>query len=139
MALTENTRIDLIPDVTYRDEPVASGAIIFYKGAILNLNASGYVKLGSDTAGELFAGIGQEELDQASGGSDGDNEMKLLRAGSNVAVKLPITGVTQADLGSDVYVSDDDAVALSTTNSVRVGSIFSIQNCDANEAWILLD
>jgi len=139
MALSSNQPINLIPDFTYRDVPVASGAIHFYKNALVNRNSSGYAKLGADTAGEVFAGIAFEELDQATGGANGDNDIKLIAAKSGVVVKLTLTGVAITDIGADCFVNGDDVVALAatTTNDVRVGRIVDIG--DTNEAYVVLD
>lgn len=139
MALTENTRITLIPDPTFHKQPTLAGAIQFFAGAICNHDASnGFVKLGANVTNELFAGIAQDELDQASGGSNGDNELLLLKAGSNRVVLLPISGITQAGVGKDVYVTADDAVSLTVGNGVRAGKVYSLTK-NANEALILLD
>ena len=137
MALTENTKISFFADNSYRKRAVASGAIHFYTGAICNLNTSGYLKLGSDTASETFAGIATKELDQAAAAANGDNSLTVLAAKSGNVVKLTLTGVTIADIGQDVFVSGDDEVSITTLNFVRVGTIFDIG--DANEAYVLLD
>lgn len=140
MALTENQKIKLTPDLTYQDREVIAGAIHFYVGAICNFNTSGYLKLGGDVASETFAGIAFNELDQGSGALAGDNSLITIAAKSGVAVRLGITGVTIADLGKDVFVNGDDLVALAgvTTNDVRVGSIYALTE-NANEAIIVLD
>lgn len=137
MALTDNIKITILPDITYRDRQVAAGAIKFFAGAICNKNAAGFAVLGSDTVGETFAGIAFDALDQAAGGVDGDNSLKTIAAKSGVAVKLALTGVTLADVGSDAFVVDDGEVSLSTTNSIRVGTIFDVSA--TNEAIIVLD
>lgn len=139
MALSENQKISTIPDITFRDLPVAAGAIHIYKNAILNRNAAGYVVLGSDTTGESFAGIAYEELNQLTGGSAGDNTIKVIQAHSGVTVKLPMSGVVIADVNKDAYVDGDDDLGLvgDTTNDVRAGKIIDIGA--ANEAFILLD
>ena len=143
MALTENKKIDFIPNPSSYEQPVLAGALEFFKGAICNLEdpaTGGFLKLGADAANETFAGIAQDELDQASGGADGDNVLRMIPAGSNNVVLLTITGVTQADVNKDVFVVDDASVALVgvTTNDVRVGKIFAITE-NANEALILLN
>lgn len=138
--LTENKKIAHFPDPTYYKQPVASGAIEFFKGGICNFNTAGFVKLGTDTASENFAGIARDELDQATGGSNGDNSLELLMAGSGNLVILDITGVVQADINKDVFVVDTGSVALVgvTSNDVRVGKIFAL-SVNANEAIILLN
>lgn len=139
MPLTENEKTEVIPNFTRWEQDVASGAIHFFKNAICNFNSSGYVKLGSDTAGELFAGIALEELDQATGGSNGDNNIKLIPAKSGEVVQLTLTGVAVTDIGADAFVNGDDVVALAATaNDVRVGTIVALSD-EANKCLIKLD
>ncbi len=140
MALTENQKIEIIPNFTRREYGVASGTIHFFKNAICNFNSSGYVELGSDTASEKFAGIAYEELDQESGGTNGDNSIKLIPAKSDEVVLLPFTGVVITNIGTDVYVNGDDAVALvaTTTNDLRVGTIVDLGK-NSNECYVKLN
>lgn len=140
MALTENQETKLIPNFKRWEQAVASGAIHFFKNAICNFNAAGFVKLGGDTASEKFAGIALEELDQASGGSNGDNDIKLIPANSGEVVLLTLTGVAVDDIGVDVFVNGDDVVALAatTTNDVRVGVIVALGD-NSNECYVKLD
>lgn len=140
MALSANQAVTKIVDFGNYKQEVASGAIHIYKGAICNFNASGYVKLGSDTSGEKFAGIAVEELNQATGGSNGDNSISLIPAKSGVVVELTLTGVAIDDKYVDCFVNGDDVVALAatTTNDVRVGTIVDLSDV-ANKCLVLLD
>jgi hypothetical protein len=140
MTLSANAAIVDVKDFTRYKQAVASGAIHFYKGAICNFNSSGYVKLGTDTSGELFAGIALEELNQATGGSNGDNDLLLIPAKSGAVVELTLTSVAVTNIGSSVYVSADDAVALAatTSNDVRVGTIVALSET-ANKCLVKLD
>ena len=139
MALSESGKL------IYQQKPmlykydVVAGAINIYKTAILNRDASGNVKLGSDAVSETFAGIAYEELLQGSGASAGDNQIQVIGAKTGNVVKLPFTGVTKADIGKDVYVNGDDAVALAatTTNDVRVGTIIDI--AETNYCYVILN
>jgi hypothetical protein len=140
MALSANAPIVDLKDFSRYKQKVASGAIHFYKGAICNFNSSLYVKLGGDTSGELFAGIALEELEQASGGSNGDESITLIPAKSGAIVELTLPSVAQANLYSSAYVNGDDAVALvgTTSNDVRVGTIVALSNV-ANKCFVRLD
>lgn len=141
MALSANQAVNFLPDFSYREIPAKSGAIHFYKGALVNYDASGfYAKLGSDTSGEVFAGVAVEELNQATGGSNGDNNIKVIPAGSMKVVELTLTSVARTNIGSDCYTNGDDVVALAatTTNDVRVGRIVDV-SATANKCWVLLD
>ena len=127
---------------SYIEYGVLAGAINIYQSAILNKDATGtaYVKLGSDTASEVFAGIATQELIQSAGGSNGDNIIRVLKAGSGESVKLKVTtgSLTKANIGTKVYVDGDDAVDFvgGVTNNVYVGVIDDIY--DANYAWVKL-
>lgn len=139
MALTENQDVVSKLDYMYDTYDVVAGAIHIHRGAILNRDSSGNVKLGSDAASETFAGVAYEELEQASGASAGDNTIKVIAAKSGKVVKLGFTGVTKAEIGLDVYVNGDDQVALAatTTNDVRVGTIVGV--AETNYAYVALN
>jgi len=140
MALSSNQEIQTYPSLTRWEYPVLAGALHFYKNAICNLQAGGFVKLGADAASESFAGIALEELDQAAGGANGDNIIKVIPFKSGEVVKLTLTGVVRADVGVDAFVVDDGSVALAatTTNDVRVGTIIDLAE-SANECLVKLD
>lgn len=139
MALTDNIQVEWKDNYLKDTFDVASGAIEIFQGAICNFNSSGYVKLGSDTSGEKFAGVAMQYLDQELGGANGDNQIQLIPAKSGKVVKLKLTGVTVANIGSLCYVNGDDAVALAatTTNDVPVGTIVNV--AETNYAWVVLD
>ena len=139
MALSANKKISTVPDITFRDIPVASGAIHIYKSALINRNISGFGVLGDDTVNKVFTGVAYEELNQAVGGSDGDNKVKVISAHSGTTVKLTLAGVTKSNIGKDCFVLSDDAVALAgvPTVEIRVGTI--IDTVLTNEALVILD
>jgi hypothetical protein len=120
-ALTENydaERKDGIL-ITY---PVAAGETI-YKGAIVCLDSDGYLVPGSDATGYSFVGISYEKADNASG-ADGDVTARVWKVGTYVLVSDFAAG--QDDVGSEVYVVDDNTVSTSTTYSVVCGTIVEI-------------
>lgn len=140
MALSANANVEFKEQPLVMRYEVASGALVIYRGAILNFNTSGYVKLGADTASETFAGIALEYLSQASGGSNGDNKIEVAAFKSGRVVKLTTTGtITRANIGDVVYADGDDAVDLAAgvTNNIAVGTIVGF--IDANTAWVKLD
>lgn len=129
MALTGNIEVahKFLP---YRiKRGVVAGAITIYKGALLNANSSGFLKLASDTATEKFAGIAIDDaLTQLAGGSNGDNEIEIYPKDSGVVVRMTIQdSTTIANIGDTVYAYGDDKVALAgtTTNDIPVGTIIN--------------
>ncbi|WP_127886375.1 hypothetical protein [Rathayibacter festucae] len=92
-----------------------------FAGSIVNTNAAGFAKKGSDTAGEKFAGVAMETKDSA-GTQDVDKYVRVWKEG---VFSFPCTGATQAWVQQDVFAVDDNVVALAatTTNDVRVGQV----------------
>jgi len=90
-----------------------------YAGSLVCLDASGYAVPGADTAGIVFVGVAQEYISNSSG-ADGDKVVRVRRKGA-----FELTGASLAitDIGTAVFVSDDQTVAKSTTNSVACGKI----------------
>jgi hypothetical protein len=130
--LTKNRIIEKlagIPPTEYMEVDVAAGALEINKGELINYNEDGYATTASDSATDLaFAGIAIDALSQAAGGSDGDNKIRIIPAGTGVWVKMVfataltvITGVPS----TAVYVADSSSVDIAgnTTNDVPVGTI----------------
>jgi hypothetical protein len=100
---------------------VAAEAVI-YKGAMVCLNDRGYAVPAADAPGLKFVGFAYERGDNAAG-SDGDIMVRVWKDGSfRVAMSSPAL----EDLGADVYVIDDNAVALDTAYSIWAGTVVEI-------------
>jgi len=119
------------------DAQVVDGAITIYDGAILNYEAAniGYVKLGSDTSSEEFAGMAFGELSVAAAdnASDGTYTIKMFAKGSGKVFKFVpgqvlTTAITIANIGDEVEVAGDDKIALAsvTSNDVALGTIVHV-------------
>lgn len=139
MALSSNQKIQHMEDFKYATRDCVAGALHIYNGALLNSDASGNVKLSTDTASELFAGVSVEEVDQDSSASAGDNTAKVIAKGSGRAVRMKLTGVTKASIGAKAYASADDEVQLAAdaTNDIEVGTIVALDTV-ANYCFVLI-
>ena len=139
MALSDNQVNKYITDFMYQDLAVKAGAIHFYEGSMVMIDSTGYAILGADTASCIFAGIATEELDQATGGSSGDNTIRVIAAKSGKLVKRKYTSVAITDLYTLCYIVDDETVAAigTTTNDIPVGTVVAL--AEANYCWVLLD
>ena len=105
---------------------VAAAAQI-YKGAMVCVNAAGYVVPAADDAALLFVGFAYEKGDNAAG-ADGDISARVWKSGSFRVAKA---AADQSDLGQPAYILDDNTVALSSTNSVQAGTIVEVVAADA--------
>lgn len=96
---------------------------IIYKGAIVKINAAGFLEGMAAEAGALMGGIAYEQKDN-SGGAAGDINCKVLREGIFL---LAGAGFVAADLGSQAYASDDQTVSVTQgVNEIAVGKIVEV-------------
>lgn len=106
MALTANRELNRYVDQELRTFPVGASQHI-YKGALVGVNrATGYVR--QLVAGDLFAGIAYEEVDN-SGGAGGDKAIRLYTQGDFV---LTVTGASQTGIGVPVYAGNEEATTV---------------------------
>ena len=104
-----------------------------YGGALVCVNAAGYLVEGVDTAGLIFMGIAMEQKDNTLG-DDGDLTCKVRRRG---LIKCILgTAITQANVGDNVFLVDDQTVDLTAnvTNNIFCGII--AEYVDTTHAWI---
>ncbi|MBU2527672.1 MAG: hypothetical protein KKC03_13835 [Bacteroidetes bacterium] len=109
---------------------VAAGSRIYQGAQVMVVVGTGYAVRAGDTAGGRFVGIAIEEADNTLGAA-GAISVRVYRSG-----RFPITlaSVAITDKGKAVYATDDNTVALTSTNLVVVGSIGGI--AATNTAWI---
>jgi len=105
--------------ITY---PVAAGETV-YKGALVCIDADGYLVPGSDASGYAFAGVSYEKADNADG-ADGDATARVWKVGTYVFAAGFTAG--QEDVGSEVYVVDDNTVGTSTTYAIYCGTVVEV-------------
>jgi hypothetical protein len=106
---------------------VAANAVIF-KGAIVCTNASGFLAPAADTANFNCVGIATEAADN-TGGANGDLEILVYRGVAYVATTGG-SAVTQAHVGLDAVVLDDNTVVLAAgaTNDINAGEIMAVDS-----------
>ena len=116
MALTANRDVDHYIDQEMRSFQMAAAEHI-YKGAFVGLSSSGYAK--ALTAGDKFAGIAFEEMDN-SGGSAGDLSVRVYTLGD---FGHALSGATVADGGRPVFASADDVLTFTGAGNSYVGVV----------------
>lgn len=102
--------------------PMAAEKI--FKGALVKINAAGYLAKSAGEAGAQFAGIAYEQKDNSAGNA-GDLSCRVETEG---VFELPIAAAVAADVGSTVYAGADDIVVLAagTDSKPKVGVIVKI-------------
>jgi len=112
--------------------PVATGKII-YSGAWTCVNSAGFLVPGADTAGLIFQGISRLYVDNSLGANGALNGL-LWRRGLVYATLGH--AITQANVGADVFLVDDETVDLTAnvTNKIFCGVI--AEYVDATHAFI---
>jgi len=111
--------------------PVAAEAV--FKGGLISINTAGFASAGADTASEVCVGIAMEDVDN-SGGSAGDKSV-LVKSGI-VADLDTGSDLGQTSVGETALISDDQTVALSTSNSVAAGKIVEYRSASEVSVYI---
>lgn len=132
-ALTEN-RYTKHRDGIVTAHPVKAAAHIF-KGSLVCADSTGYAVPGDDAAGLAVLGVAIEECDNAAGG---DGAMSVRVQSSGVFSFLKSGAITQADVGTVLYVKDDQSVALAAgvANSIACGRLEALDGSSA--VWLRL-
>lgn len=122
MALTEDVIRRERGNSRYHRYPVAAAADIF-KGAVVAVNAAGFLVPASDTAAERVVGVATARLDNTEGAA-GDGFVIATRT----IVQIPTSGASvldQTDVGRDAFVLDDNTAvkAAGTTNNIIAGEV----------------
>ncbi len=126
MAITADANVDR-KDAGLQAIPVEATTQI-YKGALVCLNASGYLVDGADTAGLRFAGIAYENV---LGTTQGAKSCKVYPIGRFL---LTATSITQAMVGTRMYLVDNATVDETSTNGICVGTL--VQYVSATSGWV---
>jgi hypothetical protein len=123
MALTNDRDVVLYASQELIDIPVDDGVTI-YKGAFVGRNrASGYAR--GLVAGDEFLGVAYKQADNTGAGhAAGGINVRLHQA---VDVVHTLTGVTAADVGREVYASDDETLTLTPTGNSPVGRVAAVE------------
>ena len=108
------------------------GVDILYKGALVCVNASGYLMAAADTAGySRVVGVADEKVDN-SGGSAGDLNCRVR---SGRAFQFGATSITQAMLGQTMYVVDDQTFDDSDQDNAIVAGVL-VQYVSTTSGWL---
>lgn len=123
MALSTNRELKFYTTQEVVDLPVDDNVNI-YKGAFVGRNrATGYAR--PLAAGDEFLGVALKQANNtASGHIAGGIDVRLHQG---IDIVHALSGVALADVGKEVYASDDETLTLSPDGNSRVGRIVSIE------------
>jgi len=99
---------------------------VYYKGALVNFDANGYIKVAADVAGEVFAGVVKKQVVVGSG------ETKDIEIEQGI-IRVAHSGAAQTDVGAFFYASADDTLADTGTN---VGPAGKCVDWESGYVWI---
>ena len=129
---------------TAREAKRKDGEVISYpiaavkipKGALVNINTSGFATNATDAASETFAGVAYETVDN-SAGSAGDTEIRVQTGGTFVLVDGGGNGA-QTDVGVAFKIVDNQTVTdAATTNNLTAG--VAVESISATSVRIRID
>ena len=107
-------------------------AVRIYKGSLVCADSTGFAVPGADTASYVFLGIALEEANNTSG-ANGAQTVRVQTLGVFSFAKSG--SITQANVGVNLYIADDQTVALAatTTNDILCGQLEAL---DGNDVWV---
>lgn len=129
---------------TAREAKRKDGQLIAYpmaavkipKGALVNINAAGYATNATDTAGETFAGVAYETVDNSTGNA-GDLSIRVETTGTFEFVDGGANGA-QTDAGVAFKIVDNQTVTdAATTNNITAG--VAVQSVSPTRVRIRID
>jgi hypothetical protein len=129
---------------TAREAKRKDGEIIAYpmaavkipKGALVNIDATGFATNATDASGETFAGVAYETVDN-SGGSAGDLSIRVETTGTFAFVDGGGNGA-QTDIGIEFKIVDNQTVTdASTSNNIKAG--IAVESISAGIVRIRID
>lgn len=109
--------------ISYREgielEPKVGIGVEIFAGSLTCFNAAGFLVPGDDVAGYRFAGIALEYVDNTAG-QNGDKRCKIRRGG---VFNMDAISITQAMVGSPMYIKSDHEFDESSVNGVCCGEL----------------
>lgn len=104
-------------------------------GALVMINAAGYVANCTDTASTFFLGVAVEEVDNSAGAA-GDKDILVDIGGAEVLVTHEDGGLAIANVGDSVVqeLNNEVTSAGTGTNDIPVGVIIEVPT--ATTCWV---
>ncbi len=114
MSLSADKNLEMMfPHIGHVIPAKSNVAGSYYKGALVNFDANGYIVAAADAASHAFAGIVKEQVAVGAGQT---KDIEVIRG---TLAWIPHAGAAQTDVGTLFHASADDA--LSDGAGVNVG------------------
>jgi len=130
-ALTADLELEMRGAGKIRSFDVTANDTI-YKGSLVSIDTDGFALPSTDTAAYRFVGIAVEQADN-TGGSDGDIEVKVYTEG---CFKLTGVSLAQANVGTILYVNDDNSVEDGTGAAQDCAVGMLVKYISATSGWV---
>lgn len=129
---------------TAREAKRKDGEVISYpiaavkipKGALVNINTSGFATNATDAASETFAGVAYETVDNSAGNA-GDTEIRVQSTGTFVFVDGGGNGA-QTDIGVAFHIVDNQTITDAVTTNNLVAGV-AVESISATSVRIRID
>lgn len=118
-------------DLANVGHPVAAGARIF-RGALVALNAAGFLVPGTATAGLTAVGCAEYDCDNREG-ADGERIAVVRFDGAHQYLNDSDSPVTRTDIGSECFILDDQTVSALGTDRSPAGQVVDV---GADGVWV---
>ncbi len=106
MALAADKNLEtMFPNIGHIVPAKSNVVDTYYKNALVNFNADGFIVVAADTAAHAFAGLVKEQVTVGAGET---MDLEIIR---DTLVWLPHTGAAQADVGALFHASADDTLS----------------------------
>ena len=122
MAAATAAREDKRQDGILVEYPVKASTAL-YKGTMIVDLGTGYASNGTDGSGYTFLGVAYESADNSAVATDGAKTVRIWKSG---VFEFNKASAVQTDIGTAAYITDNQTVAASTTNSVLAGYIVGV-------------
>lgn len=124
MPLTADRDVELFASLESLDLPVDDNVII-YRGAFVGRNrTTGYFR--PLVAGDEFVGIAYRKADNTVAGHTAGGI--TARVYQQIDITHALSGLVDADIGKEVYASDDSTLTLTPTGNSRIGRIVAVDS-----------
>ena len=134
MALSADRKTPMRDGETIQLQLAASTKI--YAGAMVAKNASGYAVPAADAANLVVMGRSEQYVDN-SAGANGDETVLVRRKKTFKYKNSAAHPATIANIGSNLYVEDDETVSTSGgTNNIVAGKCIGV---DSDGVWVEIE